>query len=179
MRLGLLLVLVPVAALAQGTPESTSERGAATFVTHCVRHAGRPDTLRDMLARTGIRPVPPEYAQRLWRGVMPPTVYNVSVPDAGMILAVEENGICTLIVPRADAGAVITQLEARLREANIRFQIGTVGNSPHVRSQQFLLEAGRPYSAVVNGNTAGQLQTILQLTPRATPAPQAPRDRAT
>lgn len=84
----------------------------------CARFVGNRQGLRDWAAKAGLSEVPAEGEAAFLHGA-PGRVFDATNAAGKFVVVSPDDGSCSAVAERADGGAVIADVEARLRDSGV------------------------------------------------------------
>lgn len=101
-------------------PADPADKAVTLFMQSCVGSSGDMSALRAWAGRTGLPEVPSDRADEFLNG-LPGAAYDASGGQLALVLVVQDDGSCSVVMDNANGSDLVRDLEQTMRAANITF----------------------------------------------------------
>ena len=142
-------------------PEKDGAAQAVAAFVNCAHYNGDVATIRKWAAESNMAEAPPDQAKSFLLG-KPGKAYGGDTPSGQLILASEDDGVCSVFAGHADGKLVVQGFETWLKQNNFTYAqprpIRHVGNGGlTVVSRNYSIRGqGEPWHAVISTTTGGK-----------------------
>ena len=150
------------AAAPKAEPEKDGAAQAIAVFLNCAHFGGDVDAIRNWAAQSGMAEAPPDQAKPFLLGKSG-KAYGGDSPSGRLILASEDDGVCSVFAGHADGKTVLQGFEDWLKQNNFTYSkplvthhAGKAGLTVISRNYTIHGAEGTPWHAVISITTGGK-----------------------